>query len=278
MAATIWKGAISFGLVNIPVTLHTAARSHDLNFRQLHEKDQCRVKYKRVCGRTGKEIPWEEIVKGYEYEREKYVVLTEEDLEKAASSLATSKAISLQEFVASDDIDPRYYEKPYYLVPAPGAEKPYVLLREGMRASSTVGVGTITLRKKQYLAALKPVGRAIMLDLLRYGDEVVSEEDLHLPGDADVKPQELKMARQLIENLTEEFDPSRYKDEYRENLLKIINGRLKNRKITLKEAPEPEPTPVINLMERLQESLTAAKKPARKAKTTPRKEKARKTA
>lgn len=273
MATPIWKGAISFGLVNIPVTLHTGAREHDIGFRQLHGKDQCRVQYKRVCKKTGKEIPYDEIVKGYEYEKDKYVILSDEDLEKAASALSTSKAFAIQEFVGADEIDARYLEKPYYLIPAPGAEKPYVLLREALRETATTGLGTITLRKKQYLATIRPVGDALLLDLMRYADEVVPQSEFHFPREADVKPQEMKMATQLIGNLTQEFEPEKYKDEYRENLLRIINARLKGKNVNLKEAPEPEPTAVIDLVERLQKSLKeggakpkrAVKKPAAKS-------------
>ena len=277
MAATIWKGAISFGLVNIPVKLHTAAREHDIHFRQVHGKDQCPVQYKRVCKTTGKEIPYDEIVKGYEYEKNKYVIVSEEDFEKAASALPNSKAFNIVEFVAAEDLDPRFLEKPYYLVPMPGAEKPYVLLRDALRESATVGIGTVTLRKKQYLASIRPVGDALMLDLMRYADEVVSEGEFHFPKEADVKPQELKMAQQLITSLTDEFDPAKYKDEYRENLLKIINARLKGKKVNLKDAPEPEPTPVIDLMARLQESLKAGPKTKRAVKTKAKTTKSTKT-
>jgi DNA end-binding protein Ku len=230
------------------------------------------VQYKRVCKKTGKEIPYDEIVKGYEYEKDRYVIVTEEDLEKAASALSTSKAFAIQEFVGADEIDARYLEKPYYLVPAPGAEKPYVLLREALRETSTAGLGTITLRKKQYLATIRPVGDALLLDLMRYADEVVPQSEYHFQREADVRPQEMKMATQLIASLTQEFEPGKYRDEYRENLLRIINARLKGKKVDLKDAPEPEPTAVIDLVERLQQSLKkgaakpkrAAKKPAAK--------------
>ena len=163
--ASIWTGAIAFGLVNIPVRVETAVRSHDLSFRLLAPKgkdDFCPVKYERVCKNDGKEVPWDEIVKGYEYEKDRFVVLTDEDFEKAA--LATNKTFEIQDFAPEGDVDPRFFEKPYYLIPQKGGERAYALLRDAMRNSGTLGIGTITLRKKQYLASIKPIGDAIILD------------------------------------------------------------------------------------------------------------------
>jgi DNA end-binding protein Ku len=254
--ASVWTGAIAFGLVNIPVRVETAVRSHDLSFRLLHERgkdDLCQVKYERVCKTDGKEVPWNEIVKGYEYEKERFVVLEDSDFEKAA--LATSKTFEIQDFAAAEDIDPRYFEKPYYLVPQKGGERAYALLREAMRERGSVGVGTITLRKKQYLAAIKTVGEAIVLDLMRFADEIVPETEFNFPEAEGFRPQELKMAQQLIDNLTQPFEPEKYTDQYRENLMKIIQAKMKGKKVNLKEADEPDMGGVIDLMERLQKSL-----------------------
>jgi DNA end-binding protein Ku len=254
--ASVWTGAIAFGLVNIPVRVETAVRSHDLSFRLLHQRgkdDLCQVKYERVCKNDGKEVPWGEIVKGYEYEKERFVVLEDSDFEKAA--LATSKTFEIQDFADSEDIDPRYFEKPYYLVPQKGGERAYALLREAMRERGSVGIGTITLRKKQYLAAIKTVGDAIVLDLMRFADEIVPESEFNFPDAEGYRPQELQMAQQLIENLTQPFEPEKYRDEYRENLMKIIQAKMKGKKIQLKEADEPDMGGVIDLMERLQQSL-----------------------
>jgi DNA end-binding protein Ku len=263
MAATIWKGAISFGLVNIPVKLHSAVREDQISFRMLDREGLCPVKYERVCKNNNKEIPWERIVKGYEYEKGKFVILEDEDFKRAA--VATSKAFEIQDFVKEEDIDPRYFEKPYYLVPDKGGEKPYALLRESMRDTGTVAIGRITLRQKQYLAGIKVVGEALVLDVMRFAAEVVEESDFRFPSAEDIRPQEVKMAKQLIANLTEEFDPAKYKDDYQANLRKIIQAKLKGKKINLKEAADPEPTGVIDLMARLEESLKAGtKKPARK--------------
>jgi DNA end-binding protein Ku len=283
--ASVWTGAIAFGLVNIPVRVETAVRSHDLSFRLLHERgkdDLCQVKYERVCKNDGKEVPWNEIVKGYEYEKDRFVVLDDGDFEKAA--LATSKTFEIQDFADAEDIDPRYFEKPYYLVPQKGGERAYALLREAMRERGSVGVGTITLRKKQYLAAIKTVGEAIVLDLMRFADEIVPESEFSFPDAEGFRPQELQMAQQLIENLTQPFEPEKYRDEYRENLMKIIQAKMKGKKISLKESDEPDMTGVIDLMERLQKSLEGAggsgssKKSAGAKKSTTKKSTSKKAA
>lgn len=263
--ASIWTGAIAFGLVNIPVKVETAVRSHDLGFKLLYEEKKgkvCPVKYRRVCEHDGKEVPWNSIVKGFEYEKEKFVVLTDEDFDRAA--LATSKTFDIQAFTGEGEVDPRYFEKPYYLIPQKGGERAYALLREAMRKTESLAVGTITLRKKQYLAAIKVVGDALVLDLMRFADEVVEESEFRFPTGEDFRPQELKMAEQLVKSLREEFNPEQYKDQYRENLDRIIQAKMKGKKVNLKEAAEPEMTGVIDLMDRLKASLdSGGKKPAK---------------
>lgn len=261
--ASIWTGAITFGLVNIPVRLETAVRGHDLGFRMLHlEKDDqpCPVTYKRVCKATGKEVPWDDIVKGYEYEEDRYVILEESDFEKAA--LATSKTFEIQDFTPEGEVDPRFFEKPYYLVPKSGGERAYALLRDAMRNTGTLGIGTITMRKKQYLASIKPLGDGIVLDVMRFADEVLPAGEFRFPS-ADYRPQELQMAEQLIGNLSTSFAPEKYRDEYRANLEKIIAGKRKGKKVTLKEAADPDMSGVIDLADRLRESLNREKKPAK---------------
>lgn len=268
MAATIWKGALSFGLVHIPVTLHSAVREDKVSFRQIEEDTGCQVKYKRICKDSGKEVPWEKIKKGYEYEKGKILPLTDEDFDKA--KLATSKSFEIEDFVKEEDVDPRYFEKPYYLVPQKGGDKAYVLLRESMKETGTIGIGRVTLREKQYLAAIKPLGDAIVLDLLRFASEVVDPGELRFPEEADLKPQELKMAKSLIENLLGEFEPERYPNQYKINIEKIIQGKLKGKNVNLKEAEEPEVTGVIDLMARLEESLKSGGGKAKKT-TKPKK-------
>lgn len=276
--ASIWTGAIAFGLVNIPVRVESAVRSHDLSFKLLHQKgkDVCPVQYERVCKRNKRTVPWNEIVKGYEYEKDRFVVLTEEDFEQAA--LATSKTYAIQDFVREDAVDPRYFEKPYYLVPQKGGEHAYALLRAAMHSTHSLGIGTITLRKKQYLAAIKAVGDAIVLDLMRFADEVVDAGEFRFPPAEGFRPQELKMAEQLIGSLEAEFEPERYRDEYRENLMKIITAKLKGKRVALPEAEEPDATGVIDLMDRLQQSLAQGKKKAGPKKAAGRKTGARKGA
>lgn len=274
--ASIWTGAVSFGLVNIPVRLVSAVRSHDLSFRMLHRSADgtlCPISYERICKRDGKEAPWDEIVKGYEYEKDRFVVLTEEDFEKAA--LATSKTFEIQDFAPEAQVDPRFFEKPYYLVPQSGGEKAYALLREAMRNTGMLGIGTITLRKKQYLGSIKPIGEAIVLDLMRFADEVLEPVEYRFPETDDLRPQEMQMAEQLIQNLAADFTPGKYVDEYRQNLVTLIEAKVAGSTVELIEAAEPDMTGVIDLMARLEESLKAtpgkgAGAPPKQAAKTPK--------
>jgi DNA end-binding protein Ku len=252
--AAIWKGSLTFGLVNIPVELKTAVRADHISFRLLHKEDLSPVKYERVCQADGEAVPWNEIVKGYEYEKGKFVVLTDEDFKTAA--LEQSKTIDILDFVKQDEIDPRYFETPYYLVPTKGGEKPYALLREAIRSTGSVGVGKIIIRQTQHLAAVKVVGDALVLEIMRFAQELVDEKEFNFPGRDAVRPQELQMAEQLVENLAEPFDPSRYTDDYRANLMKVIKAKMKGKKPKL-EGPEAEApdSGVLDLMSRLRASL-----------------------
>jgi DNA end-binding protein Ku len=259
--AAIWKGAITFGLVSIPVELRTAVRADRISFRMLHAEDLSPVKYERVCSQDGEPVPWDEVVKGYEYSKGKYVVLTDEDFERAA--LEGSRAIDILDFVKQEEIDPRYFETPYYLVPAKGGERPYALLREAMRKSGAVGIGKIIIRQKQHLGAVKVVGEALVLELMRFANELVDTTEFSFPTAEVVKPQELTMAEQLIANLAEPFSPDKYTDEYRANLMRIIKAKLKGKKVELEPAQEAEPdAEVLDLMSRLRESLEQGKKAA----------------
>lgn len=257
--ATIWKGSLTFGLVNIPVELRSAVKSDHISFRLLHEEDLSPVKYERVCQRTGEPVPWDEIVKGYEYTKGKYVVLTDEDFKAAA--LESSKTIDILNFVQESEIDPRYFETPYYLVPAKGGEKAYALLREAVRNAGAVGIGKIIIRQSQHLAGVKVVGDALVLEIMRFANELVDIDEFSFPDAELVRPQELKMAEQLVANLAEPFDPAGYTDDYRANLMRIIKAKMKGKKVVLEEADEaPEDTKVIDLMARLQESLAGGKR------------------
>jgi DNA end-binding protein Ku len=252
--ATIWKGALTFGLVNIPVELRSAVRSDHISFRLLHEEDLSPVKYERVCQRTGDPVPWDEIVKGYEYAKGKFVVLTDEDFKAAA--LESSKTIDILDFVQESEIDPRYFDTPYFLVPSKGGEKAYALLREAIRNAGAVGIGKVIIRQAQHLAGVKVVGDALVLEIMRFANELVAADEYTFPDATVVRPQELDMAEQLVANLAEPFNPEKYTDDYRANLMKVIKAKLKGKKIAVAEADdEPGDAKVLDLMARLQASL-----------------------
>jgi DNA end-binding protein Ku len=256
MARALWKGSIAFGLVNIPVELHTAVRDSRPRFRMLHAQDTSPVKFERVCAREGKPVAWEELVKGYEYEKGRFVVLTKEDFRAAA--LEKTRTVDIRNFVKPEEIDDRFFESSYYLVPAKGGERAYALLREAIRQTGRVGIATIVLREAQHLAALEVIGEAMVLTLMRYANELVDTREYTFPSAKDVRKPELEMARTLVENLADKWDPSQYTDEYRENLMKIIKAKLKGKQPTLTEHVEPQQAEVVDLMERLRRSLQGA--------------------
>jgi DNA end-binding protein Ku len=257
--ASIWKGSLSFGLVNIPVEVRTAIQGDHISFRMLHEEDQAPIKYERVSSTTGDPVPWGEIVKGYEYAKNKYVIITDEDFKAAA--VEASKTLEIVDFVKEEEIDPRYFETPYFLVPSKGGEKAYALLREAIRKTGSVGIGKIIMRQKQHLAGIRVVGEALILEIMRFANELIDPETLSLPDASLVRPQELNMAEQLVTSLAEPFDPTKYTDEYRANLMRLIHGKMKGKKVNLKPDTGPERgTEVIDLMTRLRESLESGKK------------------
>jgi len=273
MARALWKGSIAFGLVNIPVELHTAVRDSRPRFRMLHARDKSPVRFERVCAREGKPVAWDELVKGYEYEKGRFVVLTKEDFRTAA--LEKSRTVDIRSFVKPAEIDDRFFESAYYLVPAKGGERAYALLREALKETGLVGIATIVLRDAQHLAALEVAGDAMVLTLMRYAEELVDVRDFHFPTLKDVRKPELQMARALVENLADTWDPSKYTDEYRENLMKIIKAKLKGKEPHLVEHVEPQHAEVVDLMERLRQSLqgvggAASRQPARAKKATAR--------
>jgi DNA end-binding protein Ku len=252
--ATIWKGSLTFGLVNVPVELKSAVKTDKISFRQLDSHDLSPIKYERVSAKTGEVVAWGDIVKGYEYEKGKFVVLTDEEMKAAA--LESSKTIDILDFVQESEIDPRYFETPYFLVPTKGGEKAYALLREAIRNAGAVGIGKVTLRQTEHLAGVKVVGDALVLEIMRFASELVDPEELSFPDADIVRPQELKMAEQLVANLAEPFAPEKYTDEYRDNLMKVIRAKMKGKKIALPEADaEPGDAKVLDLMARLQASL-----------------------
>jgi DNA end-binding protein Ku len=260
---SVWSGSLAFGLVNIPVRLNSAIRAKErVKFRLLHKSDLSPIRYDRVCEREDESVDWDDIVKGYEYTKGKFVVVTDEEFK--AASIASSKTIEILDFVKADEIDPRYYETPYYLLPDKGGEKSYALLREAMAHTNTVAIGKITMRTDAvHLAGVRVVEDALVLEIMRFVNELADVDDFSFPSANAVRPQELKMAEQLVENLLQPFDPSRYADEYHANLMKIIRAKLKGKEIEAPEAEEREKTPVVDLMARLKESLEMGKQHGR---------------
>jgi len=253
VARALWKGSIAFGLVNIPVELHTAVRDHRPRFRMLHAKDESPVHYERVCQTEGKPVAWEDLVKGYEYEKGQFVVLTKDDFKTAA--LEKTKTIDILDFVEPQAVDDRYYETPYYVLPTKGAERAYALLREAIRESGRIGVGKIILREAQHLAAVEVIEDAIVLTMMRFADELTDLETFSFPSAAGLRKPELAMARQLIDHLSAEWNPGKYTDEYLANLMRVIQAKLKGKKPKLQEHVDSRQAKVVDLMERLRASL-----------------------
>lgn len=262
MPRSMWAGAISFGLVNVPVKLYTAARSKDIRFNQLHETDGARINMKRVCSEDGEEVPFGEIVKGYEVSPDRYVVITPEELDSLAPEM--TRSIDISEFVDLTDIDPVYYESSYFLTPDKSGTKAYGLLMKAMEEAGKVAIGRIVLRSKQYVVALRPSGGALCMSTLYFADEVVDQESLELPEEMAFDKRELAMAQQLISALSEKFDPEKYQDEYREKVLDLIERKSEGEEVVL--APQPEAKPkVVDLMAALEASIAAAKGGGKKA-------------
>jgi DNA end-binding protein Ku len=266
MARAIWTGTISFGLVTIPVELRPAVRENRPRFRLLHEKDLSPVEYRRVCQKDGKAIAWEDIVKGYEFEPGRFVVLTKDDFETAA--LEKSRTVHVLDFVKQAEIDDRFYDVPYYVLPSKGGEPAYAVLREALRAEDKVGVSRVMLRQVQHLAALGVVGDMLVLTLMRFADELVDLGEFHVPTKRDVRPKELQLARTLVDNLTSKWDPEQYKDDYNENLMRVIKSKMRGTAPRLKSSDAQVPANVVDLMARLKESL-AQRSPARSTKRRP---------
>jgi DNA end-binding protein Ku len=253
MPRALWRGSISFGLVNIPIELHTAVRDHRPRFRMLHASDKSPVKFERVCIKDGHTVAWEDLVKGYEYAKGRFVVLTKEDFRAAA--VEKTRTVDIIDFVNADEIDDRFFETPYYLVPAKGGERAYALLREAIRESGRIGIAKFILRDAQHLAAVEAIGDALVLSVMRFADELVDAEPLEFPAAEGVRKAELDMAKALVNSLAAEWDPSKYTDQYRENLLRIIQGKMKGKKVELEAGEEPRQAEVVDLMERLRRSL-----------------------
>ena len=262
MARAIWSGSISFGLLNVPVKLYSAVSKQTVRFRELREGDSSRVKHKRVAESDGKEVPYEKIVKGYEYAPDQYVVLSRDELSELEPQ--RSRAIEIQDFVDLDDIDPIYFEQPYYLGPDKGAERAYALLVQAMKDARKVAIARFVLRNKEHLAAIRPMDDVLTLTTMRFHDEVSSPEDVDGEVFEEAKPKkpekrELEMAKQLIESLTSNFEPDKYRDEYREELLDLLERKAEGKEVVSAPSEEPKPTKAPDLMAALEESLAAVK-------------------
>jgi DNA end-binding protein Ku len=259
MPRAIWSGSVSFGLVNVPVKLVTATSSKEVRFHQLHDEDNGRIQQKRVCSLDGEEVDYAHIVKGYDLGGGNYVRIDPEEL--ASLDPEADRTIEIEEFVDLDEIDPVYFDHSYYLVPDGRADKPYALLAETMARTGKVALGRFVLRTKQYLATLRVRDGVLLLATMLYADEVIATEDLEVPTAADTKPsdRELKMASQLVESLSGDFEPGKYQDEHREKVLAMIEAKAEGEAIATPEQPEKE-APVVDLMAALEASLAAAGK------------------
>jgi len=276
MARSIWKGSITFGLVNIPVGLYSAEkREETVSFHLLDRRNMSRVKYKRVNEKTGREVPWDETVRGYEIEGGKHVVLSDEDLQRASPE--KTQTIDILDFVDAEEIGPTFFDKPYYLAPDKKGAKSYALLRETLRRTSKVGIAKVVIRTKQYLAAVLVEEQAIVLNILRFAHELRDPKELDLPsGKEGVSERELDMAERLVEGMVSDWDPEKYRDDYYKDLKKLIKDRVEAGE--LEESPEAPPAPkperggqVVDLMALLKRSVEdkPGRKPARKAAKKP---------
>ncbi len=248
----MWTGSLSFGLINIPVRLFSATQDHGISFDMLHKKDLSPIRYARICKADGKEVPYDDIVKGYEYQKGDYVVLVDEDFKRA--NIKKTKAIEMVAFTDEGEIDPIYYEKPYYLEPDKGADKAYVLLREALLKSKKVGLAKFVLHNREHIGVIKPYDHLLVLNQLRYENEIREYSDLHLPKKEEASSREISMAIKLIDQLTAHFKPEEFHDTYIEELKTIIEEKAKGKKPKAK-GKEPKITKVKDIMSMLKQSL-----------------------
>jgi DNA end-binding protein Ku len=280
MARAIWKGGISFGLVNIPIALYPATRREELKFRLLRKSDLSPVNYKRVAEKDGKEVPWDQIVKGYEYEKGKYVILQDEDFQRV--DLEATQTVDIQDFVEQEEIDPIFFYKPYYLEPQKGGDKAYALLRDALKDSGKVGIAKVVIKTREYLAGVKPEDGVLVLELMHFADELADPGKLHVPKKTEVGKREMNMAKSLIDSMSSKWNPEKYKDDYREALMEVIEEKVEAGGKEIEEKPKKasKPTKVIDLVSVLQKSLeqTGAKKKATTKSRRKQKQPARKAA
>ena len=257
MARPVWSGSLSFGLVSIPVEVHLAVRDSRPRFRMLHAKDRSPITLERVCQREGQVVAWKDLVKGYEYEKGRFVVLDSGDLK--AAGLEKTKRIDVLDFVKADEIDDRFFDKPYYLTSGKGGEPAYALLREAIRASHRVGIAKFVLRDVQHLAGVEVIGEALVLSTLRFPEELVEVDTLRFPSGKQIQTKELDLAKALIENLAGDWEPDKYVDDYRKNVMRVIQAKLKGQRVEAGPGERPREPHVIDLMKRLRQSLEVSR-------------------
>src|SRR5437667_9861601 len=263
----IWKGSISFGLVNIPIALYPATRREELKFRLLRKSDLSRVNYKHVAEKDGKEVPWDEIVKGYEYEKGKYIVLKDEDFQRV--DLEATQTVDIQDFVDVEEIDPMFFYKPYYLEPQKGGDKAYVLLRNTLAQSSKVGIAKVVIKTRQYLAGVKAENDVLILELMHFAEDLAKSDKLNVPKKLEPGKRELNMAKALVDSMSSKWSPEKYRDDYRDALMEVIEEKVESGGKEIEEKPKQKKasTKVIDLVAVLQESL-AKTQGAKKKQTT----------
>ena len=263
----IWKGSISFGLVNIPIALYPATRKEELKFRLLRAKDLSPVNYKRVAEADGKEVPWGEIVKGYEYEKGKFIVLKDKDFQRV--DLEATQTVDIQDFVDVEEIDPMFFYKPYYLEPQKGGDKAYVLLRNALAQSNKVGIAKVVIKTRQYLAGVKAEGDVLILELMHFAEGLAAADKLNLPKKLELGKREIEMAKALVDSMSSKWNPEKYRDDYRDALMEVIEEKVESGGKEIEEKPKQKKssTKVIDLVAVLQESL-AKTEGARKKQTT----------
>jgi DNA end-binding protein Ku len=256
VARPIWRGSLSFGLVAIPVQLHTAVRENRPKFRLLHAKDKSPIKYERVCQRDGTPVAWEDLVKGYEYERGRYVVLTKDDFKAAA--VEKDRRVQVSDFVPAEAIDDRFFDQPYYLLPDKGGEHAYAVFHQALKETGRVGIGKVVLRDRQHLVAVESIENRLVLTMMRFADEVVDVPEMPEVERVKVPAREAKLASDLINALASEWEPDKYVDDYQTNLQEVIKGKLKGETVVLEDTDVPMGAKVVDLAERLRASLKAA--------------------
>jgi DNA end-binding protein Ku len=265
MAHAIWTGAINFGLVTIPVKLQTAIRTNDLRFNFLHKTDEGRINNVRRCSIDGEEVAYTDLVRGYEYEKGRYVILSDEDFDSVNPE--ATQSVDIVQFVDLAEINPMFFDKPYYLEPEKRGRHAYALLREALTESGKVGIAKVVIRSREHLAALKPNGEALVLELMHFEDEIVEQSTLELPEIAKPAENEMKVAKMLIDTMTEAFDASKFKDTYKEQILAMIDARAAGKETPKAETTAPKASNVVNLMDMLQRSLEQTKKRGASAKS-----------